>query len=199
MVRITIIHFHRRCTLSKYLSSTVKSRIYALTYKNKFLRARHVKYSPNTRIHGRAIFFICSSLVDIVGIHRQRSLRYRGAAFRRANTRRFRISESRWMENGGGRPFELARYLMYSARALDRKLKFTSDGSCERLPWINHPRCSTAAFHQLASSLAITRPANDRNPWKCISPDELYPFTHPSFSFSLLLFKKKKKEIQVRF
>lgn len=159
MVRITIIHFHRRCTLSKYLSSTVKSRIYALTYKNKFLRARHVKYSPNTRIHGRAIFFICSSLVDIVGIHRQRSLRYRGAAFRRANTRRFRISESRWMENGGGRPFELARYLMYSARALDRKLKLWR---VVRTTSVNQP---SSLFHRGVPSISFVAGDNAPRQW----------------------------------
>lgn len=110
---------------------------------------------------GEQFFFICSSLVDIVavGIHRDTYAPTFVKISRRANTRRSRISESRWVENGGGRPFELTRYLMYSARALHGKLKFTSDGSTANdFREINDPRCSTAAFHQLASSPAITRP-----------------------------------------
>lgn len=113
---------------------------------------------------GEQFFFICSSLVDIVavGIHRDTYAPTFVKISRRANTRRSRISESRWVENGGGRPFELTRYLMYSARALHGKLKFTSDGSCERLPWNQR----SSLFHRGLPSISLV--AGDNAPPRII-------------------------------
>lgn len=158
MVRITIIHFHRRCTLSKYLSSTVKSRIYALTYKNKFLRARHVKYSPNTRIHGRAIFFICSSLVDIVGIHRQRSLRYRGAAFRRANTRRFGIAlNGKWRRS----PVRISPISNVFSSRVRQEIK-VHEWRVVRTTSVNQP---SSLFHRGVPSISFVAGDNAPRQW----------------------------------
>lgn len=146
---------------------------------------------------GEQFFFICSSLVDIVavGIHRDTYAPTFVKISRRANTRRSRISESRWVENGGGRPFELTRYLMYSARALHGKLKFTSDGSCERLPWNQR----SSLFHRGLPSISLV--AGDNAPPRIIVIPEnvfrrnkLCPFTsfsflsHFSFLFSFFFF-----------